>query len=346
MESTCLLDRAKGSASRVVFQDEPCWGTVDYENQQPRGIDIVNETVRNQINRIQSQRIRSTRQRQKSQQGNQRPGGDINGEFQPQTWSMLLRNALCRSTAVTTAGSDPYTHRFNGEVDLDDGLTVEKRFGFRDSDDIILQYRGARVNEFFFNVPTEGIVTSRAGVIARREVQVFDDVDVDTDQASIEVVRAAEYLTDNEPFNSFHCALEVDGEPIVTVTTLDFLLGNNMDGEAFALTGHPYRADLTEDERVISGNMTLFFTRNSFEVFYPAFKNNEDIALRIALTRGAQSLEILLPKVNLGGDITPTIAGKTPLSIPMTYEAHEDDETGNDIEVTLVNHEPSLKTAA
>lgn len=345
-ESSCLLDRAKGSASRVVFQDEPCWGNVDYEDQQPVGLDIVTETLRNQINRIQSQIIRSSRQRRKSQQGNQRPGGDVNGEFQPQSWSKLMRHALSRSRDVDTAGSDPYTHRYNGGVDLDDGLTMEKRFGFRDSDDVILQYRGCRINQFYFTVPTEGIITCRAGILAKREVQVFDDVAVETDEASIEVVRAAQYAIDNDGWTSFHCSLEIDGDPIVTVKSLDWLLSNNMDAEAFALNGKPYRADLTEDERGMNGNMVAFFTRDVFDTFYPAYLDNIDIGLRILLSRGTQSLEIFHPKVNLGGDMTPVIAGKTPLDIPMTWEAHEDDDTGHDVEVTLINHEPSLATAA
>lgn len=341
-ESSCLLDRAKGSASRAVFQNEPCWGTPDYANQQPRGIDLVNESVRNTINKIESQIIRSNRQRQKPSQGNHRPGGDVNGEFQPQTWPILLRMALCRSTAVLTTGSGPYTHRFNGEVDLDDGLTYEKRFGFRDSDDLVLQFIGARVNTFFFGVPTEGIVTCRAGLLAKRRKQVFPGMG--EPDGSIEDIRVAEYPTDNAPFNSFHVAMEVGGEAIATLKNIDFNLNNNMDGEAFALTGQPYRADLSEADRAISGTGTVMFTKDSFDIFYPLFENNEAVAIRITMERGSQSVSVLLPAVTISGDVDPAIVGKQPLDLAISYDASEDPDTGHDIEVTVVSHDPVLNT--
>jgi hypothetical protein len=344
-ESSCLLDRAKGSASRVVYQDEPCWGDPDYEDQQPRGVDFVNESVRNTINRIESQIIRSNRQRQKAQQGNNRPGGDLNGELQPNTWPNFLRHALCRSTDVDTVGSGPYTHTFVGGTDLDDGITLEKRWLFRDSEDLVLQFIGCRVNEFYFSIPTEGIVTCRAGLLAKRRRQVFPG-SVVASEGSIEDIRSAEYATENQPFNSFHAALEVDGSPIVTVTNLDFLLNNNMDGEAFALTGQPYRADLSEADRAISGNMNVFFTKSTFEQFYDAFADNLSISLRITLERGDQSIVILLPQITIGGDVDPATASKAPLNLSMTYDAHEDEDSGNDIEVTVVNNDATLTTAA
>lgn len=345
---TCLLDRARGTASRIVFQSEPCWGTPDLSGaQRPRGIDpIPGETMRNSINRIESQIIRSDRMRPAPQQGNQRPGGEIPGEFQPQTWPTILRMALCQIADVTTVGSGPYTHTFNGEVNLDDGITIEKRFTFREADPVVLQYRGSRTNTFALNVPLEGIIGCRAGFVSKREKEVFPGSLI-TDDKSIEDIAPAYYFPDNEPFNSFHCAIEVDNVPIAVVKSVDTLtINNNMELEGFALNGTPYRADISEGDRAINGNGIMFFTRDTYDQFYPAFINNETLSFRITFERGTRSVSIFLPAIKISGEITPTLAVKGPLDIPFNFDAFRDDDSGTDIQVTVVNDDPSLDTAA
>lgn len=339
-ESDCLLDRARGSASRMVFQEESCWGSVD-DSMAPRGLDFVSETLRNPINRIESQIIRSDRMRAPPQQGNQRPAGDINGELQPNTWPILLRHALTRLEDVSVSGSGPYTHDFTGQPNMDDGLTFEKTFAFRDNDPIQLQYRGGRVNQFYWTAPLEGIIGCRAGMIFKREVLIDGD-----EFLSLEDSTPATYPDPNEPYNSFHAAIECNGDALVTVTTMDFLLNNNFDADGFALNGTPYRADLTEGDRGISGNMTIFFTRNSFDLFYPAYLSNETLSLRITFTRDENSLEIFLPSIKVGGDVTPAVGGKAPLNLTLTYDAFRDEAEGTDIVASVTSDDESLGTAA
>lgn len=341
---TCLPDRARGSASRIVFQDETCWGEVSAD-EQPVGLDFTSETVRNPIARIESQIIRSTRMRRKNNQGNQRPGGDILGELQPNTWSRLLRHALSKNSEVTTSGSGPYTHSFRGEVNLDEGVTFEKRFDFRDADAVLLQYIGSRVNEFFIQGPNEGVIACRVGIIAKREVDLSDLPHAEGFE-SLEASLAAEYATDNDPFNVFHCSLEVDGEAVAIVRSWDLLINNNMDGESFCYNQTAYRSDLSEDVRSISGNLVAKFTREGFDLFYPAFINNDTMSLRFRFERGDQVWDILLPAVTVGGDsVTPTIPGRGPLDLNLQFDAHEDDEEGTDIIVEITNDESSLATA-
>ena len=345
-ESTCLLDRARGAASRVVFQEETCWG-VRSNAQIPRGLDFVTEGMANQINRIESQLIRSNRMRRKSQQGNQRPDGDLNGELQPMTVPIILKNCLCRTSDVTTTGSGPYQHVFQGQVEIGEGLTVEKRFGFRSAADKVLQYLGCRVNQFYFTAPLEGIVGWRAGLIAKKEVDVSEGFDTpSTLDNSIENSQLAQYVADNEPFNSFHCAIEINGDPISTITTGDMTIDNNMDREGFALTGTPYRVDIAEGDRAISGNLNAFFTPDNYDLFYAAYLNNDDLSLRWTFTRGSRVLMIYLPAITIGGQVTPVISGKGPLNLQLTYDAHEAEDLGTDIQVVVTSDEPHLTTAA
>src|SRR5690606_27123283 len=129
------------------------WGELA-NDQNAYGVEYASETLRNSINTIESGLIRGDRMRAPTQQGNHRPGGDINGELQPHgPWALLLRHALGGS--VTTVGSGPYHHTIQGSVDLPQGLTVEKRFGFPDGTTYKwLRYLGCKVNEFGIAIPT------------------------------------------------------------------------------------------------------------------------------------------------------------------------------------------------
>lgn len=330
----------------MVFADEICWGTPDFTNQQPRGLDLVpGETLDNAINDIENPIMRSDRMQSAPQQGYQRPGGDIPLTLQPNTVPILLRHALCRGLDVRSLGSGPYTHTFHGMPDLDDGFTLEKRFAFRDSDDIVLQYRGCRVNSFFWQAPLEGIVTARVSVMAKREVEVDPgNVTGSTDDDSLEDHRAAVYASPNEPFNSFHCSIEAAGEAVATINSADMNITNNFDPEGFALNGSAYRADLSEGDRAISGNLNPFFTRANYDRFYSAFKNNDTLALRFTFTCGHDSLGIYLPSCKIRGNVTPKISAKAGLSIPLTYKAFRDD-SGSDIFVTVVSSDHKLNTS-
>lgn len=348
MTATCLLDRGRGSASRICFQEEDCWATVARSGHQPRGLDIVSETMRDQRNKIESQLIRFDRMRAKAMQGNQRPGGDLNGELQPETVSIILRHALCKLSDVETLGSGPYRHHFVGGADLSEGLTIEKRFNFRSADDIVLQYPGSRVNEFFMQANTEGILSWRAGILSKREIDVTDGpFTSSSEDDSIEAARAAVYRLDNWPFNSYQVSLQTEGDTIGTITSFDWTLTNNMDGDGFALNETPYRIDITDDVRSITGNFVAFFTPSNYDRFYDAYKNNSELSLRMQFNRGdSRKWEILFPAITLGGEPTPQIAGRGPISLPFTFDVARDDQSGIDVSVWITNSERYLGTAA
>lgn len=335
--STCLPNRARGSASGMSFQEERCWGTVS-NTENTRGLDFVNESINTTINEIESQIIRPDRMRSPSQQGNQRPGGDINGELQPGTWGILLKHAL--GAEVLTSGSGPYEHKLQGSPDLPPGLTMEKLFRYPDAKKQILRYVGGRVNEFFLSVPTEGIVTCRAGMLFKKEVEVDSPLDA-----------SPTYLTPNEPFNSFHASLmmDTDGngslEPLASVRSMDLLISNNIDGEQFAIGTGGTRADLPEDVRAISGNLAAFFTDENYRL-YQAYKANTTLALQLLLRRGTDEWLITVPQIKLRGDATPKVPGRGPLDLSFQYIAHRDDDLGTDIIVNIRNGEPILSTAA
>lgn len=341
----CRPNRATGSRSRLVLQEEACWGT-PLSNQDAIGWEIRSENLVADINSIRSELIRGDRMRAPSQQGNERPGGNVVGELQPHgPWALVLRHALGGS--VVTAGSAPYTHSLQGSVNLpaDDndiqGLTIEKRFGFPDGTTYRrLQYRGSLVNTLQVQVPSEGIVQATAGILARQEFEADADLHA-----------APSYPASNEPFNSFHGAILMDLEgdgtrtAIASLTSWDMTINNNISPDEFAIDGTRYRADAVPDERVIDGNLGAFFTDENWKL-YQAFRNNTSLSLDITLSRGLYSWRFVVPQFKIRGQVTPVVAGRGPINLPMQWEAHRDEDLGTDLQATITNADPLLSTAA
>jgi len=335
---TCRPNRATGTRTRLVAQEETCWGELATPGtQNALGIEYVSETLRNTINTIESGLIRGDRMRAATQQGNQRPGGDINGELQPHgIWPLLLYHALGGS--VVTTGSGPFVHSLEGSVDLPEGLTIEKRFGYPDGTFNWLRYYGSRVNEFGLSIPTEGIVTARAGIISRQEAEAVADMNA-----------SPEFPADNEPFNSFQGAILMDQDgggtrtTIATITSLDMLINNNIDGDQFAIDGNAYRADVPEDIRIVNGNMSVFFTDTNWQL-YQAYLADTMLSMEVTLTRGLYSWQFTIPAFKIRGDPTPQVAGRGPLNIEMQWEAQRDDDTGTDIQVVITNDDNDVST--
>lgn len=335
---TCRPDTATGSRSALSVQEESCWGTIG-TSQEALGIDFTRESLRNQRNTIESTLIRSDRMRAPSQAGNERPGGEIFGELQPHgAWPLILKHAL--GGAVSTSGSGPYTHALEGSVDLPEGLTIEKKFGFPSGNLRLLRYLGSKVNEFGLEIPTEGIVTARAGIIARQESRPVTEMDA-----------TPTYPLNNEPFNSFQGAILLDAagdgtaEVFATLTSLSLLINNNIDGDRFAIDGTSYRADAPEDVRIVNGRMSAFFTYDNWQL-YQSFINDLTLSMTCTLTRGSYIWQFTIPALKIRGDVTPVIDGRGPVDINMEWEAERDDTTGTDIQVSIVNDDPDISTAA
>jgi hypothetical protein len=341
---TCRINRATGTRSAITVQEETCWGVLAEDSDpavamEALGVDFATETIRNDINDIESNLIRSDRMRSPSQQGNWRPGGDLNGELQPHgIWPLILKHVL--GGDVTTVGSRPYTHSLLGSLNLPEGLTLEKRFGFPDGTYKYLRYLGGKVNEFGLEVPTEGIVTCRAGFIFKDEQEVESPMDA-----------APTYPTDNEPFNAFQGSIYMDlngngiRTAIASITSLSLLIANSIDGDQFAIDGAQGRADAPEDQRIINGNLVAFFTDNNYKL-YQAYRDNTSLSMELLLQRGSYAMQFTIPQFKVRGNPTPQTSGRGPLNLEVAWQAHRDDDLGTDIEVSITNNDPVLSTAA
>ena len=338
--ATCRPNRATGTRTRIVVQEETCWGEAA-AGQVPLGVDFSSETLRNDISNIESALIRPDRMRHAPSQGNHRPGGDINGELQPNGyWPLFIRHALGGS--VATSGSSPYNHELEGSIELPEGLTLEKRFGFPDGTTYkYLRYLGSHVNEFALAVPAEGIVTCRAGFICRQEKI-----------ATSALHATPTYPTNNDPFNVFHGAILMDltgggtRTAIATISSINLLINNSIAGDEFAIDGIGYRADLPEDLRIVNGSLTAFFTDTN-TALYEAYRANTSLSLELVLSRGTDySWHFTIPQFKVRGNVTPQVDGRGPLSINMDFEAHRDEDLGTDILLTISNMDPVIDTAA
>lgn len=339
---SCRPNRATGTRTPIYMQEEPCWATLATD-QQPIGVEYASETLINDISTIESNLIRGDRMRAHVKQGHKRPGGEINGELQPNGfWPLIFKHAL--GGDVVTNGSGPYTHSLMGSPELPQGLTLQKKFGFPDGTTFKrLAYLGARVGELGIVIPNEGIVTARAMFLAREE-QELESADIGDPLTPI-------YADDNEPFNSFHGALMMDLEgdgtraAIATIASMDLTLNNSIDGEQFALDGTHLRADLPEDLRIINGNLVAFFTDTNWAL-YQAFINDTKLSLDITLSRANYAMQITIPSFKVRGQVTPRVGGRGPLNLEIQYEAARDEELGTDILVAITNNDPALSTEA
>lgn len=350
MPTTCRPNRATGSRTSMIIQEEDCWGQLATPgSQNARGLDRVTEEVKSPRAELESQILRADRMSGKSRTGNQTPGGPINGELQPATWGILLKHALgadVPGTEVSTSGSGPYTHVLQGGAILPEGLTIEKAFEFPSGDDadtIILRYLGCRINQFFMSCTTNAMVSVRVDPMAKEEVDVSDSGSMDPTPI---------YASNNEPFVSFEAAIDLDMdadgvvESVATAKSIDLTINNQLAAEEFALNGEDTRADLPEQKRIVSGNIVLMFTRDNYEL-YKRYKENATLKMRLTLTNAAgHSWDFFIPNFCLYGDPTPTASGPNALDLTFTWKAHRDDNLNTDIIVTIVNDEATLSTAA
>lgn len=325
-------NRATGAKSTIIFQEETAWGE-EAAGQNAHTLDFVSETLRNDINTIESQILRDDRMRSATQQGNMRPGGDINGELQPMVWSIIAKHAIGTAAAPVNLPGLYWRHVLtDSDQKLLEGLSFEKSFTFPDATVRRLKYLGGRVNEFFVSVPTEGIVTCRAGIIGQQEVS-----DPASAMDATPVVKA-----DNDPFNTFHGTVEIDGVTTACVTSVDLLINNNIDGEQFCIDGSQFRADAPEDIRIVNGNMTIFFTYDEYSL-YEKYLTNADASINLELARGSYKWTFDIPKVKLTGSPTPQVSGRGPLNLQFQWEAYRN--TPYDIQLTIENGEADLSTA-
>ncbi len=343
MPTKCRPDRSTGSRAGLAIQEESCWGTLGEETdpvaaQDAIGFDFTSESLQNDIADIESQLLRPDRMRSAPQQGNRRPGGDINGELQPHgAWPLIMKHALGGS--VITTGSSPYVHTMAGDVDLPQGLSVEKKLGYPVATDRFLIYTGCRVGEVEIIVPTEGIVTARAGLIAKKE-----------DARIVSMDASPTYPTDNEPFNAFQGAILFDTdaddirEVIATITNLTLRINNSIDGDQFAIDGTPDRADAPEDQRIVNGDITAFFTSDNYAL-YERTLANDTVSLELTLTRGSFSWHFTIPSMKLRLN-TPQVAGRGPLNLEGTFEAFRNEDVGTDIQLVITNSDPVISTAS
>jgi hypothetical protein len=336
--TTCRPNRSTGTRTRIALQEETCWGE-KATGQIPYGLDFASETLQNSINAIDSELIRSDRMMHKPSQGNHNPGGDITGELQPHgPWPLIMKHLLGGS--VVTSGSSPYVHALQGNVELPESLTIEKRFGFPDGTFKYLRYLGSRVNEVEIGVPREGNVTARVNVLSQQEKEEEDAMHA-----------SPSFPTNNNPFNTFHGTILLDRagdgtrEAIATITEWNLTVNNGISPDEFAIDGNKYRADLPEDLRTVRGRMTAFFTSNNW-VLYQSFLANTTLSMELTLTRGAYSWHFTIPAFTVRGNPTPQVQGRGPLNIPIEWMGHRDEDLGTDILLTITNADPVISTAA
>jgi len=331
----CLPNRATAWGTTITLQEEQSWGNLATPgSQNALGIDFIGETFRNTVARHEDISVGS-RGMSTLIDGSHDPRGEITGELQPGgAWPILLKHAMGGS--VVTSGSGPFSHVLTvGDV-LPEGLTVEKRFLFRNAEKRWLRYYGSRVDQFHIRAGREGIVTARASLLSREEYVADADMNVSPE------------FTDTKPFNSLHGALTLTAGAttslVAAVTSVELLLDNNINDGERTIEDGVKRAGLPWGRRAVTGVLTAFFTDDNWS-FYADYLANSTLGLEFTLSSEGLSWVFSVPALKLTGVPTPQRAGRGPLNLDLPFTAILD-QASAEMSVTVYNDDPQLSTIA
>lgn len=125
-----------------------------------------------------------------------------------------------------------------------------------------------------------------------------------------------------------------------TVTTLDFNLANNLDGDTYTIGDEGARGSLPEGLLGLSGNLNALFNSSALDLLNKAISAQES-SLKITITDSVTDyykLEMLLPEVRYGR-ATPPVDGPQGVRLALPWQGYYADaaeETA--VQITLKNN--------
>lgn len=186
--------------------------------------------------------------------------GAINGNLRVRAASVFLEGALGTKTVATTPVGTVARDVFTPADDLP-SLTLEKKIGATSPELLFTRYTGAMVNTLNISIPSGGLATFSAGLIATGEAELATatDTSIDYDSKSDELlvfhggrVRNADTgttlddTTDDDTFQSF-----------------EVVINNNIQSDEYTIRPSRFLRSLTEGIRSIETNLQIVFEDNA-----------------------------------------------------------------------------------
>lgn len=315
MATSSGIDAQVGIAEQATDEDTFATPT--------RFFELVNESVRLEIDRIPSAGIRAGRLVQhRVQAGAQRVRGTIEQELAPQGLALLIEHWMGDTAA--TSGVGPYTHTIEpGNVNDLDTLTVQ--IGRPDKSQTVraFSYLGCRV--------TDWEIACRAGEIARARWSIYGRHE-DTGQS----LATASYPTSYSPFVFTHGTVSVAGSE-VEVMEANLRGENGLLTERFRMrTTNPERPETVTVENEghsYSGALTAEFEDLTD---YNRFVNATQAALVLTFNAGASAQLVVTANVLFDGE-TPQVGGKEQLEQPLPFQILSSTSDAAALSIDVVN---------
>lgn len=323
--------RASGAKSSVKFAQEKVWKQdLGVDLGIVHGLNIRSINLGGNKNQFQSETINQFRAVVGLGDGNKAVEGSIVTDFLPEGMEVLLRHLLGKGT-VTTTGSGPYTHEFQGEADTMQGLFIQKGFI---SVNEYFGYRGCRINSMAINVVQEGFHDVTWDIIGASE-EIFA-----TDQFTGET---AIYPT-KSGFTGYQAHIETDHlipgtyAKLGNITTGNLNITNNVETDGYVL-GSDERAAAEHGTRECTGGWSMFFEDTAL---YQLFHDGTECGVKWVFDNGLDKIIFEFPKVKLAGD-SPAIESVAGVNLNMTFQARLDSALGTDVKVTVINSLASIE---
>ena len=286
---------ATGSEHQIAIIPEVTFGTVpttpafDVQRHTSCSLSLAKSA-------LVSQELRVDRNIQGVRHGNFNVAGEIGFELSRGAQDDLIEACLQGTWAADILK--------NGVTDR--SFTMERLF----SD--ITQYErfdGCKVNTMALSIAPDAIVTGTFGISGSG---------LTVDQA---IVTGATYVaaTTEEVFDSFTGTILEGGGAIAVITAIELNIDNGMD-PAYAV-GSAAALEILAKQCMVTGTVSAWFQD---EVMLEKFVNETETSIDFTLTRGALTMQFVLPALKYTGGDTPT-QGPGGVVINMPFQAYYDE---------------------
>lgn len=220
---------------------------------------------------------------------------------------------------ATTGSESPYTHVWKVQDDMP-SASIEKGFGDLTKYAV---YPGCKASKFSLSAEVGNNETTYSLDIMGAN-EVLESASLDASPTVLELLR----------FNNFQAAVVEGGTALATCRKLDLDIDFGLDGDTYCLNGQGTRTDIAEGIIQPTGTIEALFKDTA--LLDKAIAGTST-SLKLTFTRGAHSLEFLLPEL-LFERATPTIDGPKGLLLSLAFRGFYSNSSVNSaVQVTLKN---------